>query len=74
MCVSKTIITDFIKHGENGFLFHKNNPEDLKKNFFEVLTQIENHKIGEEARKTILREYNWDSLVKTLRMVYNSLS
>ncbi|PKP61714.1 hypothetical protein CVT91_02150 [Candidatus Atribacteria bacterium HGW-Atribacteria-1] len=67
-------IKGIIRHGDNGFLFHKNNLEDLKRALFESLANTQNHRIKEAARTTILQEYNWDSSAKKLKTIYDKLS
>lgn len=67
-------ITDLVKHGDNGFLFQKNNLEDLKRVLFEALVNTQNHSIREAARRTILQKNNWDSSAEILKTIYDKLS
>ena len=67
-------ITDLIRYGDNGFLFHKNSLEDLKRVLFEALANTQNHSIREAARRTVLRENNWDSSAEILKTIYDKLS
>lgn len=65
-------IAEVIKHGENGYLFEKGNMESFKKTLLEVL-DVDNTKIGKNARKTIVDNYTWDKPAKILQKVYEDL-
>jgi glycosyltransferase involved in cell wall biosynthesis len=66
-------IKEVIKNEKNGYLYEKDN----RKSFVDTLTialEKNNKKIGKNARKTILKEYDWDKSSKRLINIYDSLS
>lgn len=66
-------ITELIKHGENGYLFEKDNRESFVKTLLEVL-DTNSTQVGKNARKTIVgNNYTWDKSAKILQKVYEDL-
>ncbi len=58
-------IKDYIKNSYNGFFFNKQNPYELSKKLAILLDDGKLRvKIGENARKTIIKFYNWDKTTK----------
>lgn len=66
-------ITELIKHGENGYLFEKDDRESFMKTLQEVLDGS-NTQVGKKARQTIVENnYTWDKSAKILQKVYQDL-
>jgi glycosyltransferase involved in cell wall biosynthesis len=65
-------IKDVIKNRKNGYIYEKDNPHSFKNSLIAAL-ESDNKGIGKNARKTILKEYNWDASAKKLKNVYDSI-
>lgn len=65
-------ITDVVEHEINGYLYKKDSPKSFHDSLMDVIEK-NNNKIGKNARKTILKEYNWDKSAKKLQNVYDSI-
>lgn len=64
-------IKDYIKDSYNGFFFNKQNPYELSKKLAVLLDDKKlRANMGENARKTIIKLYNWD---KTIQGIEKSL-
>jgi glycosyltransferase involved in cell wall biosynthesis len=66
-------ITEVIEHGNNGYLFEKENINSFGKVLLEVLGS-DNTRIGVNARKTIVTQYTWDKSVRTLQRIYEAMT
>lgn len=66
-------IAEVIRHGENGYLFRKGDLTSLKDTLLEVL-DIDNIKVGKNARKTVARNYTWDNSARILQKIYEDLA
>ena len=65
-------IAEVIRHGDNGYLFEKGNLTSLKNTLLEAL-DTDNDLIGNNARKTVVLNYNWDNSARILQKVYEDL-
>lgn len=65
---------DIIKNGLNGFLFEKDNIDQLTK-YFDLLLNDENlrKKIGTIARKTVEENYNFDKVASEYLNLFNGI-
>jgi glycosyltransferase involved in cell wall biosynthesis len=66
-------LAEVIKHGENGYLYHKDDTASLKNALLEALA-ADNTQIGLEARQTVLDSYTWEKSVERLSAVYQQLT
>lgn len=80
MAMGKTVVAsdvgglaEVIKHGENGYLFHKGDNQDLENILYTAL-DADNTKISINARQTILDNYTWDKSVSTLSALYRQIA
>lgn len=64
-------IKEIINNGENGYLYEKDNDQSFKNALIHAI-ENNNKKIGENARKTILKEYNWNKSAEKLKNIYKS--
>lgn len=65
-------LSEVIKDGKNGYLFEKENIEDLKYKLYTLLSN-DNKKTQENARKTIINDYNWQNSALKLQNLYNEI-
>ncbi len=64
----------YIKSAYNGYFFPSQDPETLAKKIKKLIDNEELKKaIGGRARKTIISRYSWDSTVKTIIQVLDSM-
>lgn len=62
---------EIISHGQDGFLFQSNDFYDFVKKLEELLKNQERlREIGENARRKVEKEYNWDDVVRKTVKVY----
>jgi glycosyltransferase involved in cell wall biosynthesis len=65
-------ISEVITHGENGYLYKKDDIENFKKILLDILV-IDNTQIGKNARETVVSSYSWDRSANILQTVYENL-
>lgn len=60
-------IPEYVIDGKNGLLFSRRNTKELAEKLRLLLNNTElREKLGKEARKTILKDYHWNTTAKTL--------
>jgi len=64
-------IREVIKDNKNGFLVKENEIEEIYKKMKQALNSKKN--IGKEARKTILKKFDWDLLLPEYEKIYKEL-
>nr|WP_054858878.1 hypothetical protein [Methanobacterium formicicum] len=57
---------------KNGYLYEKDDPKSFYDSLIDIIGK-NNNRVGKNARKTILTEYNWDKSAKKLKNIYDSL-
>lgn len=64
--------TEIIQHMKNGILIQPRKPEQIADAITTILTDEQTRRhIIEEAYKTILHEYNWDTVINSYLRIYN---
>lgn len=65
---------EVISEGVDGFLFQSNNFSDFVGRIGELLESSKRlREIGENAKRKVEREYNWDEVVKKTEKIYERL-
>ena len=67
-------IKGYIKNSYNGFFFNKQNPYELSKKLILLLNDKKlRAKIGENARKTIIKFYNWNKTTEGIEQALKEI-
>ncbi len=67
-------IPDVIKHNENGILVENSKYEQLSQEIISLLQNDQKRKkLGVNARKTIIDDFNWNLFVKKMNSIFNSI-
>lgn len=63
---------EVVKEGENGFLFHKQEFKDFAQKLI-GLTKFKQTSVGEKAKQSIKKEYDWSKIAANIEQIYLSL-
>jgi len=67
-------ITEFIKDGQNGFIFKAGSIQDLSKKIFYIIENRDKIEyIAKNSRDWVIENRNWDELVLTYKKVYTKV-
>jgi glycosyltransferase involved in cell wall biosynthesis len=67
-------LTDIAVHGVSGFFYNKGNIRELSLLISTLVSDdVMRRKMGEEARKRILKEFNWDTISQKLENYYKEI-
>ena len=67
-------IPDIIQNGINGFLFEKGNVVDLEEKIISILEKTyDTDKIRNNARNTIIKDYQWNERGKEISQIYRNV-
>ncbi len=67
-------IKSYIKNGQNGLFFEKQNQYSLTKNIQRLISDEEFRKtLGKNARKTVVEQFSWDKTAKGIEEALNGL-
>jgi glycosyltransferase involved in cell wall biosynthesis len=67
-------IPEIIQHGKNGLLFEKGNAIDLENKIIAMLDKTyDANKMRNNARETILRQFQWKEKVKEICQIYQTV-
>jgi len=65
-------VNDVVRHEENGFLVPPRDSKALAENILALLDDDEiRRRFGVEARKAIVNNYGWDTVLKKIEKIYN---
>jgi len=67
-------VNDYLEEGENGFFFEKHHPYDLAKKI-EILINDSSlrTRIGHNARKTVIKNFNWNTTSENIMKLINEV-
>ncbi|MBA7716137.1 D-inositol-3-phosphate glycosyltransferase [subsurface metagenome] len=75
-CIASNVggVPELIEHNVEGLLFEPNNPKKLAE-LIRLLLEDENlqKKLGINARKKMVNEFNWNQIIKKFEILYGKL-
>lgn len=67
------MMSEILRDGKNGFVLENNSPSSIAKNVLKILIREDLSKISWNARKTVEKNFTYDSSLKRYESIFNDL-